>query len=165
MCCCEKPNINGEFGYKWNLPSGPAGIHSPNPPDIPEGYTLLYDEPGRCGGIDAHSYHYRVVKVHGFIELLVRHGDGDERVKLCFWKQQIEIFAPLDSDSRFWILNAIYHAHREGARDAESKECQIWMQAAADKRIKTRRLPKQGKIKVWIEPLKVEGLNHAHPQD
>ena len=59
MCCCGKPVINGQPGFKWQ-PNDAPRIHPVNPPALDEYETLLYDEPGRCGGLDAHCHHYRV---------------------------------------------------------------------------------------------------------
>ena len=82
MCCCGKPTINGQINaYSWD---GKAFMtYEPNPPALEEGDTLLWDEPGRCGGIDAHSHHFRLVKRQwGGLSLLVRHGGGDARLSL-----------------------------------------------------------------------------------
>lgn len=71
MCCCAKPNVNGELGYSWdgkNVSTRPVAA-----PTITDRDTLLFDEPGRCGGMDSHCHHYRLVKDIG-ISLLVRHG-------------------------------------------------------------------------------------------
>lgn len=46
MCCCGKPTINGETGYRWNDPNSTPGVYPVNPPDVQEGETILYDEPG-----------------------------------------------------------------------------------------------------------------------
>lgn len=81
MCMCGKPTLNGQPGYSWN--GARPGIYPINPPDLREGDELLYDEPGRCGGLDSHSYHLRVVRArYGGCVLLVRHGGGDEAVNL-----------------------------------------------------------------------------------
>lgn len=59
-----------------------------DPPKIEEGETIIFDEPGRCGGIDSHCHHYQLVKSNcGTISLLVRHGAGrgdcmDSRTKM-----------------------------------------------------------------------------------
>ena len=107
---------------------------------------MLYDEPGRCGGMDSHSHHFRVVRDIG-LDLLVRHGGGEERVRLS---GPIEAgLQALDSDARYWLLCAIYHAHHDGERDATDRERDKWQRAAAEKRIKTRKCQKY--VKVWIE--------------
>lgn len=51
MCCCDQPNVNGTPGYKWQPRDKPM-TRQVNPPDIQDGDTLLFDEPGRCGGTD-----------------------------------------------------------------------------------------------------------------
>ncbi|MEN6534498.1 MAG: hypothetical protein ABFD89_12595 [Bryobacteraceae bacterium] len=154
MCDCEKPTRNDEdrrFGIEGRAPV------------LSEGDTLIYDECGRCApkpqvkgrnSIDFHSHHFRLVKRdYGEICLLVRHGGGDERVKLGYSYTCIpELLEPMDSDGRYLMLHALYAAHYDAARQAREQEAAKWQQAAADKRIKTRRMPKQGYVKVWIEP-------------
>jgi hypothetical protein len=157
MCCCPKPDINGEPGFLWNNPQGAPGVYPVNPPDIPENETLLYDEPGRCGGVDSHSHHYRVTKYMGSVKLYVRHGAGDDHLGISLWNQQVEILELLDSNSRYWVLNAIHHAYRDGERKGENESHQMRQRAAAEKRIKTRKV--RGGVKVWINPLQVPGLD------
>jgi len=153
MCCCDKPTINGEIGYKWQPEHAPH-VHPVNPPELQEGDVLLYDEPGRCGGLDSHCHHYRVVERHGSLNLLVRHGGGDERLRVSLYKQQKAILAGLDSHSRYWMLNAIYRAHADGSRDARDRETGRWSQAAIDKRIKVRR--RKHTVEVSILPKAIE---------
>jgi hypothetical protein len=117
MCCCEKPTINGQPGYRWNNPGGPAGVYPINPPALEENDTLLYDEPGRCGGCDAHSHHYRIIRRHGRMLLLVRHGGGDEAIVLHSVGLD-NVMRPLDTNSRYWLLHALYYAHHDGAQEA-----------------------------------------------
>ena len=50
MCCCEKPTINGTAPIKMTFDT-PASNYRPNPPELAEGDVLLFDEPGRCGGL------------------------------------------------------------------------------------------------------------------
>jgi hypothetical protein len=50
-----------------------VGTREVDAPALLDGDVLLFDEPGRCGGLDSHCYHYRVVKRAG-LSLLVRHG-------------------------------------------------------------------------------------------
>lgn len=151
MCCCDIPNINGQLGYKWNNPNGAASIRPISAPETQEGDELLYDEPGRCGGIDSHAHHYRIVRNSGSIYLLVRNGAGDKRIRLSLYANQPEAFAQLDSNGRYWILNALYHAQNQSARQAQAETEESWRKAAAEKRIKTRKVRGGNAIKVWIE--------------
>lgn len=158
MCCCPKPNKNGEPGYSWDGKS--VGTRAPNGPDVLEAETMVFDEPGRCrplingsGAIDYHSHHFRVVGARfDHFALLVRHGGGDERIELHTTDRIPDLLALLpDSDARYLLMHALYNAHSEAADAARSSEAHKWRAAAADKRIKTRRYPKRGTTKVWIE--------------
>lgn len=149
MCCCGKPVVNGELGYRWS-PNDAPSIRPVNAPELEASDSLLFDEPGRCGGLDSHCHHYRVVTRYSSVFLLVRHGGGDERVRLSAGSLLTVAFSALDSNARYWFLNAIYHAHSDGAREAREKENHSWRTAAAEKRIKTRKM--RDGVKVWIEP-------------
>ncbi len=149
MCCCGKPTINGEVGYRWNKPEGAAGIYPVNPPAIADNETILYDEPGRCGGLDSHSHHYRVVRSFGSLYLLVRHGGGDERIRLSCAETLVAPLAVMNSTGRYWLLNAIHHAQSHAAQAARDAEAARWTRACVEKRIKTRR--SRYTVQVWIE--------------
>jgi hypothetical protein len=114
MCCCQTPNINGEPGHQWQ-PADRPGIRPVSAPDA-KGDNVLYDEPGRCGGQDSHSHHYQIVGAASgarFPRLLVRHGGGDESIRLSNGAQVLRALAMLDSNGRYWLLNALYHAQSE----------------------------------------------------
>lgn len=151
MCCCDRPTVNGEFGYKWQ-PNDTPIVRTPYAPELVEGQSLLHDEPGRCGGIDSHSHHYRVVKWYSSVYLLVRHGGGDEHFRLCTTKPFLDTLAALESTARYWALNALYHAYSDGKRAGVDKTDQYWRTAAADGRIKTRKMRGRNAVKVSIEP-------------
>jgi hypothetical protein len=150
MCCCGKPTVNGEMGYRWNDLNAKPTVRPLDPPTLNENEALIYDEPGRCGGLDSHCHHYRLVRHYGSVYLLVRHGGGDERMRLSSTPTLLDTLATLDSNARYWIFNAMYHAHSHGARDARSREQERWRTAALDKRIRVRR--RQGTVHVSIEP-------------
>ena len=152
MCCCEKPTINGTAPVKMCF-EYPASNYGPNPPELRDGDTLLFDEPGRCGGLDSHSHHFRVVK-HGCgsVSLLVRHGGGGERILLFPHRDLAAILGTMDSTARYWMLATIHAAHGDGASNARENESYRWKEAAAEKRIKTRKQPARGIVKVWIDP-------------
>jgi hypothetical protein len=152
MCCCGKPTINGELGYRWNNPNGPAGVHPINAPLVKDDETILYDEPGRCGGTDSHSHHYRIIKPRfGPSTLLVRHGGGDERYSLGYGDTMVKSLESMDSTARYWMLDALYHVVREAMTEARDKEAAKWRTAAANGRLKTRKQRGRDSVKVWIE--------------
>lgn len=151
MCCCGTPNINGQPGYRWQ-PNDPPSIRPVHPPALEEGDQLLYDEPGRCGGTDCHSHHYRLVKRSGSYELLVQHGGGLERIRTHLHSKCVGLLdglAAMDTNIRYWMLHAIYYAHSDGDQKARDRTNTFWRKAAAENRIKTRKV-KDG-VKVWVE--------------
>ena len=150
MCCCGRPVVNGEMGFKWQ-PNDAPSVRAVNPPELLEGETLLYDEPGRCGGLDSHCHHYRVTLKYGSMFLVVRHGGGDQRFRLSCAETIKGPLAVLDSTARYWLLNAIYHAQSNSAREAREMEAAKWQRAAVEKRIRTRKQRGRGTVKVWIE--------------
>jgi hypothetical protein len=152
MCSCGKPVVNGQPGYKWQ-PSHAASAYPVHPPTLEDRDELLYDEPGRCGGLDSHSHHFRLVKNHGAFFILVAHGAGEERHQFG-WSSTLTLpFAAMDSNGRYWVMQAAHHAIQRAAREAEQKTENMWREAAASKRIKTRRQrkPNENLVKVWIE--------------
>lgn len=116
-----------------------------------EDQTLVFDEPGRVlNNVCYRAYYFRVIKPEfGPYMLLVKHGGGTESWRMEYTKQVIDALASLDSDSRYLILHAIMRAHQESARIASEKTAAIWRRAAAEKRLKTRKV--KGGVKVWIE--------------
>lgn len=145
MCMCGKPTMNGEPGYSWDGKS--VGVRPVDPPALGERDVLLYDEPGRCGGLDSHCHHYRVVQNVG-LALLVKNGSGEERMRLSNGKAVAAALAALDSNGRYWILNAIYHAAGDAEQAGIDKAYSFWRKAAAEKRIKTRK--RGGSVRVEI---------------
>ena len=151
MCCCPRPNINGTpNAYSWDGKTiGTRPIHAPTPA---EGDTVLFDEPGRCGGLDAHSHHFIVVKAqYGGFFLLVMHGGGQEQIALGYRNYLIETLPRLDTTDRYWILHDLYSALREYGKAERTRERHVWQDAAREKRIKTRKGRGTNSVTVWIE--------------
>ena len=151
MCCCKEPTINRTAPIKMTSDT-PAFPYPPNPPELSDTETLLYDEPGRCGGSDSHAYHFRVTADCSRVYLLVRHGGGDERMIFGWKNTTLPALAALDSNGRYWLLCAAYHGMKYASNRACDTERAEWQKAAAEKRIRTRKQPNRGFIKVWIEP-------------
>lgn len=158
MCGCAKPNKNVQPGYSWD--GRQVSTHPVDRPKLLNGDTVLFDEPGRCcplvkgaGGTDYHSHHLTLVKNSGEFILLIRHGAGDERISLGYSYTKVGDLISLlpDSDTRYLMLYAMYRTHTDATRDAEEKERTYWRKAAAEKRIKTRKMPGRAAVKVWVE--------------
>lgn len=152
MCCCNKPNVNGTVGaYSWDGKS--YSTRQPSPPELLEGEELLCDEPGRCGGLDCHSHHFRLVRSHHDYLVVVRHGGGDERVSLgTLGRLLCPSFNMLDSNGRYWLMHTIYSTHGDAHRASAERTAYIWQKAVVEKRIRTNKARGSDRVKVWIEP-------------
>jgi len=150
MCCCGKPTIKGEPGYSWEGETRFA--RQVDPPILEDGDKVVFDEPGRCGGIDAHCHHFTVVK-DGYgpqHTLLVKHGAETERIDLAWYSSTVvEAFANMSSDVRFWVLFSIYSADATARRKTEERTRTNWASAFIAKRIK--KSTRRGRVSVWIE--------------
>ena len=151
MCCCEKPSVNGRDVYSWDGKS--YGMYPAIPPELKEGDALLFDLPGRCGGIDSHSYHYRLVLSRGSVCLLVRHGAGTERIDyLSNGQAVLDAMKNLDDNGRYWMMNALYNATSLIKTEETQKERRRWQTAIVEKRVKKSRIRGSGGyVRVWIE--------------
>lgn len=155
MCCCDKPNVNGTPGYSWD--GRTVGVYPVRPPTLAPHDSLVLDEPGRCGGIDSHSHHYRLVR-DGGLALLVAHGGGEERIThVSIYEPSLRAFLALESSARYFILNAIYHAYRDGLSKGEDSTGQRYRKAFIEGRLRKRKMPGRDAVKVWIEPAVLAG--------
>lgn len=122
-------------------------------PTVPEGEPIVFDEPGRIvGRVDYRSHHYRLAGDALGYTLFVRHGGGDESMKLPLFKNGVELLRGMDSDARYLMLNALYRAHRDGMEIGRSETAREFRQAFADGRLKKRKVRGQANVKVWILP-------------
>ena len=156
MCCCGQPTINGQPGYRWQ-PNDTPSVRPISAPATDQ--NILYDEPGRCGGQDSHCHHYRVVGGASgaqFTTLLVRHGGGDEAIRLSNGKAVLQALGMLDSNARYWLLNALYHAQADARRAGRDSATHYWRTAAAEKRIMFRKV--RGTDRVRVEVAEEEGV-------
>jgi ABC-type sugar transport system ATPase subunit len=83
---------------------------------------------------------------------LVRHAAGDERIRLSLYGKEVEVLAGLDSNGRYWLLNAIFHAQSEARHEGEDKQATRYRQAFVDGRLRKRKERNGTAYKVWIEP-------------
>ncbi len=162
MCCCGKPTINGEVGaYSWDGKT--FMTYQPSPPSLEDGDTMLCDEPGRCGGLDCHSHHFRLVKGRYGHALLVQHGGGLERIGLgCVARLALPSLDTLDSNARYWLLHTLYSLHADAARSSAGARDAFWQRAAAERRIKVKKLRGRNAVKVSvIDPPRITALEDA----
>lgn len=128
-----------------------------------EGDEVLYSEPGRIiyggrrlysgdsGGVDCGSHSFKLVRARGGgLYLLVRHGGGDERVRIDWSERPVRSFEPLDSDARYWLLHTLLKLHTEATRAAEQETANKYASAFAEGRLKKRR--RNHRIYVEIAP-------------
>lgn len=93
----------------------------------------------------------RIVKHFSSLYVLVRHGGGDERFRLHDTQLLRETMAAMDTNTRYFLLHALYYASNDGAKQARESERKRWAMAACEKRIKTKKLRGSNSVKVWIE--------------
>lgn len=135
MCCCDKPNVNGEPGaYSWDGKT--FMTRPPNQPTLAEGDVLIYDLPGRCGGMDSHCHGLRMVKDYGNYALLVRHGGGEQRHDLGRDKLMVSALESMDDNARYWFLIRFHHVTDKAVRDAVERANGYWEKAVLEKRVK-----------------------------
>lgn len=86
---------------------------------------------------------------------MVRHGGGGARVRLSLPRG----FDPaaIPDPARYWLLNALYHAYAEGIRTGRDMEGGRWRTAAAERRIRVRKVRGQGMYTVSIDAGAREG--------
>jgi hypothetical protein len=122
-----------------------------NPPTLEDGDALLVDAPGRCGGLDAHSHHFRLVRNGSLVfpKLLVRHGGGEERFRISL--PNVDALLALDPDAQYWILHAIYYAHSDADREAAQRTSDRYIRAFASGKLRKRKVRGCDAVKVWIE--------------
>ncbi len=92
--------------------------------------------------------------------LLIQHGGGREVMALPGFASgagMIDAWRAMPDAALYATLFTLYRT-AQAARDVARDEERIaWKQAHVDKRIRTRRRPSTGTIKVWIEPARNEG--------
>jgi hypothetical protein len=150
MCMCDKPTINGEPGYSWDGKT--FSTRQPAPPDLASDDTLIFDEAGRCGGLDCHSHHFRVVKTSVMYWILVRHGGGNERFNLpTTFRLSLPALQAMTSNERYWLLHTIYSTRRDGEQYGAGRMDERYRAAFAEGRLKKRKMPGRAAFKIWIE--------------
>lgn len=138
-------------------PQTPWHLRPSNAPALAEDDTIVFDEPGRIirrkpegnYDVDCRSHWFRLVKNFGGWFLLVRHGAGDERIRLGY-RMDDTLLELLPSDARYRLLWQIMETYHDGVAHGTSATESQYRLAFVDGRLKKRKV-KDG-FKVWIEP-------------
>lgn len=160
MRCCSRPTINGDpHAYSWDGKT--FSTRAVDPPTLAETDELIYDLPGRCGEVDSHGHHVRIVKTAGrpaSCALLVRHGGGDERLSLPYRGDAVVApLADLAANARYWFVLQVYNLAREHGRRMADAADRRWRDAAAERRIIVRKRRGRNFYDVTIRPAAVTG--------
>lgn len=144
------------------LAPGNWGREAWRAPSVPEGGKIIFDEPGRVlyldgkqkTGVCYRAYYFRVTEDANYPHwwLRVKHGGGEEVFELGYTRQVIDGLGQLDSDTRYLMLHAIMDARHKAADVATRETADKYTTAFAEGRLKKRKMPKQARVRVWIEP-------------
>jgi hypothetical protein len=156
MIATQKPiprDLAAEFGHAWSaaaLAPDNWGRDDWRAPSVPEGETVLFAEPGRVLRNTCFRSHYFAVTrgEYGRATLRVHHGGGEEAFHLSYDGSTERTLALLDSDARYLLLWQFMELYGNGCRDEGNR----WLCAAAEKRIRVRKVRGQNLAHVSIEP-------------
>lgn len=113
---------------------------------------------GENHSVTYESYNLSVVKDYNLYYLLVRHGGGQEKIRLSTAiKTMLGALQKMTDVEAFSVLFSIYDAHKRSARESADKTARHWLKAATENRIKRRKVRNQNRIKVWI----MDEVQHA----
>ena len=127
-------------------------------PKTDEGDTVLYSEHGRIlGKVDYRSHWLMMVHApFDTLTLLVKHGGGQERINLGYkdryWEQMAKALEPMDSNSRYLMLYALYDLYTDTRRRASEMARAELKLAFVEGRLKKRKIKGQAAYKVKVEP-------------
>jgi len=133
------------------------GAEQSRQPTLKDDDTLLYSEHGRVlNNVCYRSHWFKLVKAqYGPTALLVKHGGGEERIENYNLDLLLPALEKVESDNRYRLLYAVYRTHIEAKRKSADETAQTYRKAFVEGRLRSRKLPAQGKIKIWIESEKV----------
>ena len=88
----------------------------------------------------------------GFHYLYVTHGAGEEKISLIYVRELvIKNILNMDSYTRFLTLFAFYDIAKSEFQKGFSKAEVTYQRAAAEGRLKTRKVRGENRVKVWVE--------------
>lgn len=117
------------------------------------GNNVLLEEKGRViGEVDYNCYTLKLVRDMGFYHLYVTHGAGEEKISLIHVKEQvIKNILNMEPDTRFLTLFAFYDIAKSEFQKGFNKAEITYQRAAAEGRLKTRKVRGKNRVRVWVE--------------
>lgn len=117
------------------------------------GNNILLEEKGRViGEVDYNSFTLKLVRDMGFHYLYVTHGAGEEKIPLIHVREQvIENILNMEPDTRFLTLFAFYDIAKSEFQKGFNKAEITYQRAAAEGRLKTRKVRGENRVRVWVE--------------
>lgn len=117
------------------------------------GNNILLEERGRIiGEVDYNCYTLKLVRDMGFHHLYVTHGAGEEKISLIHVKEQvIKNILNMEPDTRFLTLFAFYDIAKSEFQKGFCRAETIYQRAAAEGRLKTRKVRGENRVRVWVE--------------
>ena len=145
------------------LPAMPAPVPVTNdfrapPVKVEEGEQLFFDEPGRvyynadlsCD-VDMGSFYFRVIRREfGGVILRCKSGLGVTEIRLGINDRVIVALSSMDSHSRFIMLMEMRDLHNRAVEVTTNTVETTWQRAAAEGRIKTRKVRGENKVRVTM---------------
>lgn len=117
------------------------------------GDNVLLEEKGRViGEVDYNCYTLKLVRDMGAHYLYVTHGAGEEKISLIHVKEQvIKTILNMEPDTRFLTLFAFYDIAKSEFQKGFNKAEITYQRAAAEGRLKTRKVRGENRVRVWVE--------------
>ena len=121
-------------------------------PSIGEDEQELFSECGRSlNNTDYRSHWFVMTENHGQVQILVKHGAGEERFHLGFksmLKQFVDAAASMDSDTRYLTFHTLFRVHSEARYSAITDTSRKYAQAFVDGRLKKRKRNNQVRVEI-----------------
>jgi len=120
---------------------------------------VVFEQKGRViNGTDFSSFTLKIVKDFNSYVLKVSHGGGTEKFHLFFdrYEPVIQALKTMDADTSFLTVFAFYDLCKSNFEKGFNVAESTYQRAAAEGRLKTRKVRGENRVKVWVEESPVE---------
>lgn len=125
-------------------------------PSISDSAITLFEEKGRViNDVDYSPFTVALAQDFDSYHVIITSGAGTESFFLTFDPLVADAISNMPSDARFLTLLEMREIKTRFLSAGFNKAQSIWQRAAAEDRIKTRKLRGRNEVRVWIEEFKV----------